>query len=69
MANQIPVWELGGTCTIGPFVMYDLATGRYTADYQVATQGVDMQFYTEPNDPTFKGGFYTPDNLREISER
>jgi len=69
MANQIPVWELGGTCTFGPFVMYDLATGRYTADYQVATQGVDMQFYTEPNDPTFKGGFYTPDNLREISER
>ncbi len=69
MAWQIPVWELGGMCTYNPFVMYDLASGRYTADFSVLGQGVDVQYFQESNDPTFKSGFYTPDNLREISER
>jgi hypothetical protein len=69
MAWQIPVWELGGVCTYNPFVQYDMVSGRYTADYSVIGQGVDVQYFSQSTDPTFKPDFYTPESLRAISER
>lgn len=68
-AWQIPVWELGGTCTYNPFVQYDLQNGRYMADYSVIGQGVDVRYFERPDDQRFKAEFYTPDMLRSTSER
>ncbi len=68
-AWQIPVWELGGTCTYNPFVQYDLQTGRYVTDYSVLGQGSDVHYFKESNESRFKSGFYTPDTLRAVSER
>ena len=67
---QIPVWELGGTCTFNPFVQYNLQSGRYMADYSVLGQKVDVEWFMENNNsPTFRADFYTPEMLRSISER
>ncbi|NMG30198.1 DUF1329 domain-containing protein [Aromatoleum evansii] len=66
---QIPVWELGGTCTYGPWMQYSLQSGRYVADNQVIGQGSDVKFLTSPDGGRFKANFYTPDTLRATSER
>jgi hypothetical protein len=65
----IPIWELGGTVADFPFVMYDLATGRYVCDQSSIGVGKDVHFYADSNDPRFKSGWFTAENLRSVSER
>jgi hypothetical protein len=68
-ASQIPVWELGGTCSYGGYVMYNFTSGRYLSDYTVVTQGTDMQWYQNADKPFFTTSFYTPESLRAMMER
>ncbi|MBW7861051.1 MAG: outer membrane lipoprotein-sorting protein [Rhodocyclaceae bacterium] len=64
----IPVAETGA-CDNPAFVQYDLASGRVLFDQSSMGAGKDMTWATEPDDPKYRDGFYTPDNLRAISER
>ncbi|NMF90837.1 DUF1329 domain-containing protein [Aromatoleum petrolei] len=64
----IPVAETG-TCDNPAFVQYDLASGRVLYDQGSLGAGQDMAWATEPNDPKYRDDFYTPDNLRAISDR
>ncbi|SDR53790.1 Protein of unknown function [Paraburkholderia fungorum] len=65
----IPVWELGGTCDVQPFVQYNLLSGRYVADENVVGTGQDIHYFESSSDPRFNPNFYTAENLRAISER
>ncbi|MCA8031264.1 DUF1329 domain-containing protein [Burkholderia cepacia] len=65
----IPVWELGGTCDVEPFVQYNLTSGRYVADQSVIGTGSDVRYVDQSTDPKFTSDFYTAENLRAISER
>lgn len=69
---SMPAWEIGGACDIESFVQYDLIDGRYVADQIPVGTGPGMRWLTDsdtPNDPRMKLDFYTPDNLRSVSER
>jgi len=66
---SIPVWELGGAFATQPFVQYDLTNGRYVYDQGSVGTGKDIKWLTETNDPRFKPGFFTGENLRSLSER
>ncbi len=68
-ASQIPVWEIGGTCAYGGYVMNNFTSGRYLSDYTVAAQGVDMQWFQTSDKPMFTPAFYTPEALRAMMER
>jgi hypothetical protein len=65
----IPVWELGGTCDVEPFVQYNLTSGRYVADQSVIGAGKDVRYFEKSSDPHFSSDYYTAENLRAISER
>lgn len=65
----IPVWELGGSCDIEPFVQYDLLDGRYVFDQSPIGGGKDIHWFEQTTDDRFKSGFYNAENLRAISER
>ncbi|MGN6668793.1 MAG: DUF1329 domain-containing protein [Trinickia sp.] len=65
----IPIWELGGTCDVEPFVQYNLISGRYVLDQNVVGTGADVRYFEESTAPAFNPGFYTAENLRAISER
>lgn len=64
----IPVAETG-TCDNPAFVQYDLVSGRVIYDQGSLGTGQDMAWATEANDPKYRDDFYTPDNLRAISDR
>ena len=69
---SMPAWEIGGACDIESFVQYDLIDGRYVADQVPIGTGSGMRWLTDsdrPNDPRMKMDFYTPDNLRSVSDR
>jgi hypothetical protein len=70
---QIPVWELGGTCAYSPTLMWDLQSGRYVQDYMSIGGGKDIKWIKEGDpetkQPWMKADFYTPENLRALSER
>ena len=64
----IPVYETG-TCDAMAMVQNNIAEGRYVFDTHTVGVGKDIRWFTEPNGPRFKAGFYTADNLRATSER
>lgn len=64
----IPVFETG-SCDVAAFAQYNLADGRYLFDFHAAGTGTDVRWYAEPTGPRMKPNFFTPDNLRAISER
>jgi hypothetical protein len=64
----IPVYETG-SCDVMPMVQHNLLEGRYVFDTHAVGVGKDVRWYTEPNGPRFKAGFFTADNLRAMSER
>ncbi|GAB3626461.1 DUF1329 domain-containing protein [Pandoraea terrae] len=68
--SPIPVWELGGACTFASFQNYDLIDGRYIADFNIMGSGKDIQWFAEARgDRRFTPDYYTPENLRAMSER
>jgi len=64
----IPVAETGA-CDNPAFVQYDLVSGRVLFDQAGMGAGKDMVWAVEADDPKYKDAFYTPDNLRAISDR
>lgn len=64
----IPVFETG-SCDVAAFSQYNLAEGRYLADFHAMGTGKDAQWHTEPTGPRMRSSFYTADSLRAISER
>lgn len=64
----IPVFEIGA-CDVAAFAQYNLAEGRYVADFHTMGTGTDPKWTMEAAGPTMKPGFYTADNLRAISDR
>lgn len=64
----IPVAETGA-CDNPAFVQYDLVSGRVLYDQAGMGAGKDMVWAVEADDPKYKDAFYTPDNLRAISDR
>lgn len=64
----IPVAETQA-CDNPAFVQYDLNSGRVLFDQSSMGAGKDMSWSTEPDDPKYRDSFYTPENLRSISER
>lgn len=68
--EMIPAWDANGACMFSAFVNYDLATGRYITDQQPIGSKKDVRFYGEAGDnKMLKPDFYTPENLRALSER
>ena len=63
-----PVWELG-TCDLAPFVAYDLASSRYIVDQTVISTGKDIKWLPIATGNKYQDDYYTPENLRAISER
>lgn len=69
-SSVIPIWELGSCSNTGTYFLHDLVSGRYVTDSNVTGGGRDLRFHAEPgNEPYFRSGFYTPENLRAISDR
>ncbi|MCB1947293.1 MAG: DUF1329 domain-containing protein, partial [Thauera sp.] len=64
----IPVAETGA-CDNPAFVQYDLVSGRVLYDQAGMGAGKDMVWAVEADEPKYKDAFYTPDNLRAISDR
>lgn len=64
----IPVFEIGA-CDVAAFAQHNLADGRYLFDFHAAGTGTDARWYVEPAGPRMKASYYTPDNLRIVSER
>ncbi|MTJ80054.1 MAG: DUF1329 domain-containing protein [Telmatospirillum sp.] len=64
----IPVYELGA-CDVEAFAQYALLDGRFLFDDAVLGRGVDARWYTEPEGPRMRAGFYNAENLRAISDR
>jgi hypothetical protein len=64
----IPVQETG-SCDNPAFVQHNLVDGRYLFDQSPLGAGKDMRWVVDSKEPKFSEGFYTPDNLRAISER
>lgn len=68
--EMIPAWEANGACMYSAFVNYNLVTGRYVTDQQPVGGKKDVRFYSEAgSNKMLKTEFYTPDNLRALSER
>jgi hypothetical protein len=66
---QIPVWELGGVCSYAANQMINLPTGTYVVDYMSMDTEQDVHWYDQSDDQKFKSSFYTPENLRAMSDR
>jgi hypothetical protein len=65
-----PSWEIGGTCTVSSFAMYDLANGRYLTDQQIWGTGKDQRhFASATDDKRLDDEFFTSDGLASRSER
>lgn len=64
----IPVAETG-SCDNPAFVQYDLNSGRVLHDQGSVGAGKDLKWSVEPDDAKLQENFYTPDNLRAISQR
>jgi hypothetical protein len=64
----IPVYETG-SCDVAAFSQYNLVDGRYLFDFHAAGTGTDVRWHAEPTGPRMRSAYYTPDNLRAISER
>jgi len=64
----IPVFEIGA-CDVAAFAQYNLVDGRYLLDFHAIGTGTDVRWSAEPSGPRMKASYYTPDNLRAISER
>ncbi|QBP77735.1 DUF1329 domain-containing protein [Herbaspirillum huttiense] len=68
--EMIPAWDANNACMFSAFVNYNLVTGRYITDQQPVGSHKDVKFFAEPgNNRALKPDFYTPENLRSLSER
>jgi Protein of unknown function (DUF1329) len=67
--NVVPTWELGGTCTVPTFAMYDLTNGRYVADMLVYGTGKDQRRFETASDKRLRDDFFTSQSLQSMSER
>lgn len=65
----VPTWEIGGTCTVPSFAMYDLTNGRYVADQLVWGTGKDEVHFAAPTDKRLNDNFFTSQSLQSMSER
>jgi hypothetical protein len=64
----IPVFEVGA-CDVSAFAQYNLLEGRVLFDFSPVGAGTDVEYAVKPTKPAMRSAFYTPDNLRAISER
>ncbi|WP_116150015.1 DUF1329 domain-containing protein [Paraburkholderia sp. BL27I4N3] len=69
-ASPTPAYELGA-CVAGTYVFNDLISGRYVWDQIWSGQGTkDTRFFTDRSqDPRLSLDWFSPENLRAISER
>ena len=69
-AGIMPAWEINACENATLNIYHDLTTGRYVTDTNVLGGGKDIKFLFDPSeDKRFSMNFYTPENLRSISER
>ncbi|MBV8468350.1 MAG: DUF1329 domain-containing protein [Burkholderiaceae bacterium] len=69
-AGIMPAWEIGSCENATLVFFHDFSNGRYVTDSNVLGGGKDTKFLSdEKEDPRFSMNFYTPENLRSISER
>lgn len=64
----VPIFEVG-SCDVAAFTQYNLLEGRYLVDFSSIGAKADFTYVVQPNHPALKANFYTPDNLRAMSER
>ena len=65
-----PDYEASACTTAGMFMTYDLLNGRYFADQVLFGLKKDVQLLVAPSqDGRLRDDFYSPENLRTISER
>ena len=68
--NSWPNYESSSCTSAGMFETYDLLSGRYFADQVLFGLGKDVKLVTDPSqDNRLRDDFYSPENLRAISER
>jgi hypothetical protein len=69
----IPIWEVGGSCGYGNYLVWDLLGGRYVSDFSMIGTHHDIKWVKagdpDASRPEFRAEFYTPETLRAISER
>jgi hypothetical protein len=69
-AGVIPAWEIDACSNASLVMFYDFSNGRYLLDSNVVGGAKDIRFMPdEKGDPHFNTNYYTPENLRSISER
>ena len=69
-AGVMPAWEINACENATLDYYHDLSNGRYLTDANVLGGGKDTKFLSDPSeDKRFSMNFYTPENLRSISER
>lgn len=69
-AAVVPAWEIGACSSSTLYAHYDFNSHRYTADAIVFGADKDTFWSAEPGgDARLRDVFYTPENLRSISER
>ena len=69
-AGVMPAWELDACVNASLVMFYDFSNGRYVLDSNVVGGAKDIRFMAdEKGDPHFNSNYYTPENLRAISER
>lgn len=65
----VPAWEIGACTNVTLLYFYDFSNGRYVTDMNVLG-GKDVKYLAdEKDDPRLTMDFFTPENLRSISER
>ena len=65
-----PDYEASTCTTAGMFASYDLLNGRYFADQILLGTGKDVKLEISPSeDRRLNDDFYSPENLRAVSER
>jgi hypothetical protein len=64
----IPIFEVNG-CDVMGFAQYNLLEGRVLFDFGSVGGQADTVYATKPINAAMKPDFYTPENLRAISER
>jgi hypothetical protein len=66
----VPAWEIGACSSSTLYAHYDFNSHRYTADAIVFGSDKDTRWAADPgSDARLRDVFYTPENLRSISER
>ena len=69
-AGVMPAWEINACVNASLVMFYDFSNGRYVLDSNVVGGAKDIKFIAdEKEDSHFNSNFYTPENLRAISER